>query len=482
MPSIAQLIAKNQELESSGKKVYSVEPAPTPVSGAHSPDEFSGAVGAPVRATIDSIIMPTSPQWQKNSPLSGKGTTMRTGGIPLGALPTTQNNSAQQTAQLESAAASAQKAINDIADAVVLSTNSSGTVTSGSFGSAPRRHVGRQAVIPLDNIADGPSFGKVVQTALTTNQPDLAQLGVINKTLRYVTDDQTTTGRFASTVSGLSYRTTTNPLTATDAGSSATINLASFNLRTRNTSVAADISYNSGSIASLSYGTLYYVYTSDPNLLGGTPAGGYQVTTTKETTLSGAGNLFLGSVITPVATTPDTIGNNDAGAGGQSGSLSLLSFLTPGSGVTGNGAVANPTNSIDGDLTTFAQLTVTGNSGSNSAVLQPTQLPAVLNRYYSVTLKIAYSVPTNTLNGSAGPNSGLIVTYTFGGITHTAFSVAPGVTAPLTVASISVDLYQNLSAYGGAVHFTNITLAASAGQTTGTAAVNIYGIWVEGTN
>ena len=344
MPSIAQSVAQNQELELSGRKVYAQESVPP---AQHSPNEFVNEIGAPIRATIDSIIMPSSPQWQRNSPLTGKGTTMRTGGIPLGALPTTQNNSAQQTAQLEAAAATAQNAANNIADATVLSQNSSGTVTSGPFHRAPHTKRNSQTVLPLDNISDGPFYGKVVQPALTQGQPDLSQPGVINKTLQWVADDPTTLGRYAAVAAHTSYRPTTNPLTSTDAGANATVSVASFNLRIRNSSINSDVSYNSGSVTALSYGTLYYVYVNDPLFAGGAVT--YAATATKENTLSGKGYIFVGSILTAVSGGGATVGNNDGGATAQTGNM-IGNYPTV---IQSSGAWTNTANVLIGNGTSY---------------------------------------------------------------------------------------------------------------------------------
>lgn len=449
MPTIAQQVAANQQLESSGKKVYSV-PAPAPAAP-KPPDEFSGAVGSPIRATIDSIIMPSSPQWQINSPLSGKGTTMRTGGIPLGALPTTANNSAQTTAKLEAAAATAQNAANEIADVTVLSTNNNGTVTFGTLGSAPRRHT-PQHVLPLDNIADGPSYGKVVQTALTTNQPDLAQPGVLNKTLQYVTDNG---GRFASTASGTSYRPTTNPLTSTDAGANATISVASFNLRLRNSSITSDVAYNSGSITTLSYGTLYYVYVNDPLFAGGAVT--YAATTTKENVLSGAGYIFLGSVFTSVSGGGTTFGNNDGGTGAQTGNNIIV---WPSANTVG-GSWTNPTNAYNADPATAA------NSGTSASILTLSGFSSlVLPACTGITIYVDWS----NVGGAAGKTA--VVAYSTNGGSSYTNAISTSAAFSRTVSTFMIGTNFN----PGIIQL-KVTLDAS--WTTGN--IFVYGIWLSET-
>jgi len=85
-----------------------------------------------------------------------------------------------------------------------------------------------------------------------------------------------------------SYRPLSNPLTGHDAGSSVTVNIASFTMRAGST----DLSISSGAITSLSYNTLYYVYFDDPDFVGG--AEGFNATTVKETALQGEFRYFVG--------------------------------------------------------------------------------------------------------------------------------------------------------------------------------------------
>jgi hypothetical protein len=124
---------------------------------------------------------------------------------------------------------------------------------------------------------------------------------------------------FAATAAGLSYTITSNPLTATDAGSSATVSIASFNVQTSSQGL---IAYNSGSITALSYSTLYYIYFSSPQLSGGSPT--YLATTSKSTALNGSGNIFLGSIQTPASGGAATSGNSDGGASVQVGMTALV--------------------------------------------------------------------------------------------------------------------------------------------------------------
>jgi hypothetical protein len=157
---------------------------------------------------------------------------------------------------------------------------------------------------------------------------------------------------FSATASTLTYRPTSNPLTATDAGTNASVNVAAFTMLT---SSKGSISVSSGSITALSYSTLYYIYYDDPTLAGGSVT--FAATTTKTTAINGSGRFFVGSIITPAATAPNTTGNNDGGVGASFGQAFVLfgGLATP--TTSGGGSVTNPNNAIDGNPTTFAEIT-----------------------------------------------------------------------------------------------------------------------------
>ena len=156
------------------------------------------------------------------------------------------------------------------------------------------------------------------------------------------------TGETSNQPGSVAVRPTSNMLTATDAGASATVNVAGFDLRV---SGQADVAYSAGSISSLAFNTLYFIYCDDPTLRGGTQT--YNATVTKEEALNGVGRIFLGSIRTPVAAAPATVGNNDGGVGAQFGlNFSLLAnqYTQYGNPVT------DPTKAFDGVLSSNAFL------------------------------------------------------------------------------------------------------------------------------
>ena len=162
--------------------------------------------------------------------------------------------------------------------------------------------------------------------------------------------------------SNASYRPLTNPLTATDAGASATVNIAAFTMRVSGT----DLSINSGSITGLSFETVYFIYYEDWQFDGGTVS--YDATTTRENALNGPARFFVGSITTPPDGGRDTVGNQDGGAGAQ---YTVVMVSRPTAHVaTGN--VSNPTYVYDGRLSTAA--TMIGETGVD-AVLRPCVFP-----------------------------------------------------------------------------------------------------------
>jgi hypothetical protein len=244
--------------------------------------------------------------------------------------------------------------------------------------------------------------------------------------------------RFAATASTLTYRPTTNPLTATDAGSNATINIASFTMRT---SSKGDISINSGSITALSYSTLYYIYYDDATLAGGAVT--FNATTAKTTAINGTGRFFIGSIVTPAATAPDTTGNNDGGVGAQAGGTTVFLFGSAVSaGVSGQGSVTSPTNAIDGSFTTFATAAIgSGGSAASGASVTCSAASPTSAPWTSLTLYALWEVTANTVNPGATPAS-----LSYGGAGGgTLDSVGPATTKAKTLVSVSLPVNTNLA-------------------------------------
>lgn len=320
------------------------------------------------------------------------------------------------------------------------------------------------AAASLDtDVADGSTYARPLASRISSGKPliDFSESIHLNKTVDNVPDGIT---RYAATPSTLTYRPTSNPLTATDAGSNATISIASFTLRT---SAKGDISVSSGSVTALSYGTLYYVYYDDSNLAGGAVT--YAVTSTKENAINGQGRIFIGSIITPAATGPNTTGNNDGGAGAQGGQTAI--FLFGSSAISGsllNATSTNLQNAIDGSFTTFGKVNTNTTSGAANAVwilsaASPTSAP-----WQSLTLFIRSKCPTN------GTGSTATINYSKdGGASFTTIRTATASTWAIVTDSVSLPVNQNVAL---------VQVEGTLGRLSGTGAgeLDIYEAWIVG--
>jgi len=280
--------------------------------------------------------------------------------------------------------------------------------------------------------------------------------------------------RFAATASVLSYIPTSNMLTSADAGSNATVSVASFTLQT---SSKGSISYNSGSVTGLNYGTQYYLVVGpDPSLAGGTV--GFSAYTTKSAALAaGSGYFFIGSIVTAVSGGPQTIGNNDGGVGSQSGSSQTLLFGTSTGTTTSPGTVSNATRAIDNYLTTFAALATNAGSGTSAAQLVVNAAAPTSAPWSSLTLNVLSAVPINNFTGADGTVI-VQVTYVYQGssgqVSGTLWSVAAGVTRALTLDTLSLPVNTNLA---------TLAVTGKVSRSTGThnCEIDIYQCWVTAT-
>jgi hypothetical protein len=275
------------------------------------------------------------------------------------------------------------------------------------------------------------------------------------------------TTRFAATGSTLSYVPTSNPLTASAGVSNATITVLSFTMRT---SSKGDISITGSSITLLSYSTLYYIYYDDPTLAGGSVT--FVPTTTKATAIQGAGRFFVGSIVTPAATAPNTTGKNDGGVGAQGGSTSVFLFgAFTNTGATIDPTLSNPQNAFDGDLTTFASVVQT-NSASTTVnggmILQaatPTSAP-----WSSLILYVLTSV-----TGTSGVHNSATVDISLdGGNSYTTLFTVTDSNRAQTTDQMTLSNNQNLALVRVRCR------TAGDGVATGAVTLNIYEAYVEG--
>lgn len=361
-------------------------------------------------------------------------------------------------------------------------------IRRGVFGSVIGSHSSGSPFLLLNDSVEGWNYdvgiiGQTVHFKFTS----FNQSGLVEEDLADVTDyPYTITGDSIGllTPAHASYAPTSNPLTGHDAGSSATINIASFDMRVPG---MADIAENSGSIAGLNYNTLYYVYFDDPGFLGQAANGAagvvYEATTTKSTALEGAGRFFVGSITTPRAGAPDTTGNGDGGASAQLGLVDRLSMSQNEiMGQLGDGAVANPYSAIDGNQTTYAAITASG-AGGGTAYLVLSGPPGINRAYSSGVLFVDAAIPVNSWLSI--PHFGTIgIGYSLdGGQTENiipAFSPGTGVTVARQTVQIVLPAGQNLSLVQ--VQAGSSNLGQLGHSLTGAGEVDVYEVWIEGTN
>lgn len=273
--------------------------------------------------------------------------------------------------------------------------------------------------------------------------------------------------RFAQTAGGLTYRPTSNPLTATDAGSNDTVSIAAFTMRCTG---HADVSVSGGSITALSYSTLYYIYYDDATLAGGAVT--FNATTTKETAINGSGRFFVGSILTPAASGAATVGNNDGGVGAQGGGTSIFLF---GTNTTTNGAptaytITNSPNCFDGNTSTFGKIVKAALSANSSATLTLSGMSPTSAPWQSLTLKIKSAVPTMGIGDTATLSYSLDNGVTFTNV----YSVGgAGGTRAITVDSVSLPVGQNLA-------LVRVKMSLSDGGNVAAAEIDLYEAWVVG--
>lgn len=149
----------------------------------------------------------------------------------------------------------------------------------------------------VDEVNDGATYARILGSDLTAGAHKLT----VAASDKRVADARNVNQVYASNT-GASF-SVTSPLTASDAGATATISIAAFTLYVGSLSV----SVNSGSVTGLAFSTKYYIYFDDTNLAGGAVT--YVATTTHYAPSQANGRVYVGYITTPAD-----------GAGGTGGS------------------------------------------------------------------------------------------------------------------------------------------------------------------
>lgn len=166
----------------------------------------------------------------------------------------------------------------------------------------------------------------------------------------------------------------TIPVSSTDAGATATVDIAAHTLARSST----DVDYSSGSITGLDYETTYYIYADDANFEGGAVT--YVATTFKEDVIADVGRYFVSEVTTPSAASSDTIGGVGGGFAILENDITVSGL--PAASTTGKGIVELAIAS-EVDTGTDATRAVTPDSLEGSALQTAVDLIATSTPAYT---------------------------------------------------------------------------------------------------
>jgi len=291
------------------------------------------------------------------------------------------------------------------------------------------------------------------------------------------TIDDSASGRLARSAAHSAYRPTSNPLTAHDAGSHATINIAGFDMRIPNTNAGyTDIPISSGSITTLSYDTLYFVYYDDLTLAGGSVT--FLESTTKEDAIASGASWFVGSIRTPKAGAVDTIGYNDGGATAHTGSITRLFFTNVNPSTAISGHYISPSNTIDTDATTIGSIkSVAGGALSGAAIITISALPPVTRAWSHATINCIAALPTNSVDGGSGFNVASLGWLDDKGNGGTFILKIESSFSTVAVQMFTDTLPTNVNL--NALRVVGSVTAQWGDVTTGTVQLDIYEAWVE---
>jgi hypothetical protein len=179
----------------------------------------------------------------------------------------------------------------------------------------------------------------------------------------------------------------------------------------------------------------------------------HHATIIKEVAIYGAGRMFVGSIMTPVAGGSDTVGNNDGGssspASGQVLKLGMSYAVTNGIGGSGIQGVASASSldaTVDGNSATYGTLAADGTGANNFANVCWYGPPGISGAFQSLVIAVLFAVPTNDLSGHLQSVSMTFGTQGPSGTVFTTFYVldSPN-TAALNEVTVTLDPQTNPS-------------------------------------
>jgi hypothetical protein len=184
----------------------------------------------------------------------------------------------------------------------------------------------------------------------------------------------------------------TLPVTATDAGATASVTVDAHTLSRS----SGDVEYNAGSITGLAYDTRYYVYTDDEEFTGGAVT--YRTTTDKADILGDLGRYFVSEVTTPEAAAADNTGAVGAGFAVLESDLTVSGL--PAASTTGKGIVELAISSeVDTGTDATRAITPDALEGSNYNIVDSSP-SYTLNATAVVDRTLLASASATTLNNN----------------------------------------------------------------------------------
>lgn len=180
-------------------------------------------------------------------------------------------------------------------------------------------------------------------------------------------------------VSNRSYRPIDLLTTAYDAGTTATIVVPDFHMAIGG--IASPVLYKGTTLPGRPRGTLQWIYVED-----GSGRGGYcnfYTSQQREDTLLNPSWMLIDSIITPLAGAPETKGNNNGGAGAQTGRTSKL---LP--GTISSASWMNGPNGINGNDSDFASVEV----ANGIAIYEFSEFRSFIGTFSEITLRFLSKV------------------------------------------------------------------------------------------
>lgn len=185
-------------------------------------------------------------------------------------------------------------------------------IAKKTFGAETTLSSGNASAFPVSlAVSRDPKYDKDVRLTVTdmaTGLSDVAHFSVPSYRPEIDANARITNQSYINQVQAGSRGSiqTSDPLTAADVGTTATVSIATH----VNVYGFGSVSYNSGSVTGLLFSTKYYIYADDPTFAGGSVT--YAATLDNYAVVGNTGRYYVGSITTPA----DGAGGTSGGGGG----------------------------------------------------------------------------------------------------------------------------------------------------------------------